>query len=107
MVKSLKRKKAVALKNTLNTADKKDVVAKKKTTVVVKKAVNVKPEVTVEATLASNHSHISLLSPFLTSDRKRKTAADPAAGPSQFSSLKMQDIEYPTKNDVLMGRGGK
>ena len=42
--------------------------------------------------------HIALLSPIVTSDRKRKDL---------LGKYKTHDVENPTENDVLMGRGGK
>mmetsp|Transcript_42537 Transcript_42537/g.102509 ORF Transcript_42537/g.102509 Transcript_42537/m.102509 type:complete len:516 (+) Transcript_42537:2110-3657(+) len=105
MVKSLKKKKTVVTKPTLKTAHKKNVSKKP----AIKKTNAKENSTSTVKTTPSNLSHISLLSPIATTDRKNKTdVADTATGVATANtSWKMRDIVNPTKNDVLMGRGGK
>ena len=101
MVKSLKKKKTVVIKSSLKTAHKKNTTSSRKPAI---RETNAKENPT-----SSNLSHISLLSPIATTDRKNKTGiADKAASVTTINaSWKMRDIVNPTENDVLMGRGGK
>ena len=101
MVKSLKKKKTSVIKPSLKTAHKNNTTSSRKPAI---KKTNAK-----ENSTSSNLSHISILSPIATTDRKKKTGvADTAVSVTTINaSWKMRDIVSPTENDVLMGRGGK
>ena len=62
------------------------------------------PKPTKSTTNQQNLCHASLLSPIDTSNRKRTMSARAKEAPS---SIKLQNIEELTENDVLMGRGGQ